>query len=621
MLPYVLRGLRSRFTSFSVSVAGSLFLDMQVIERLVERLLDASQPTDRFTSHANALLRRTLRLPHLRYKEDEFPPEALALCAFTHVSELSLETVHQEYSSLQSQKGFASLPNVSPQKLYSVWEHGWKPAAAQIGAVKREEGDRGIFDKHYIFFVPNLLFSQRSASKLLTRLKEHGGDGQVVSNGEKGIKQVEEQLSRSPSSSKTTFLCGDLSILKKCPDTVKISLRPSRWLTESLRDKRIKLADMYEGSTPSKSQFAPKIPSSSTAKRRFSEFRAEVYFSESLSTNKKVRQTDEGDEVGGIQEGIDEVAKQLFPSPTRIQGFPRERDTTPITAASKQRRVMNWACELRTSHNHCEYPMNAKVCELLGVVQESYAAKKDAFRAVGYQKAIAKIRTLQHELETVEDVRQLGKQNAIGARMELKIVEIIRTGRLQQAEAVLANVENVAVKTLCDVWGVGPVKAMTLVAQGIRSIENLRSAVKSNPQLLDRNQKIGLRLYEDFLHRIPRNEVADLEMYVRRIVKSVDKTLDITVAGSYLRGKATCGDVDIMIYGAAERVQRAFPKVKETMKKNRVLTDDLLDGPGKYFGVFKFPGRKHGRIDLFAVPEEEYPYALLTYTGSAIFNR
>jgi len=54
------------------------------------------------------------------------------------------------------------------------------------------------------------------------------------------------------------------------------------------------------------------------------------------------------------------------------------------------------------------------------------------------------------------------------------------------------------------VWGVGPAKAKDLYAAGIRSIEDLRK----KQHLLTEMQKIGLKYHEDFIEKIPREEVA-----------------------------------------------------------------------------------------------------------------
>jgi hypothetical protein len=60
------------------------------------------------------------------------------------------------------------------------------------------------------------------------------------------------------------------------------------------------------------------------------------------------------------------------------------------------------------------------------------------------------------------------------------------------------------------VWGVGEVKARHLVAQGFRTIEDLRS----HPHVLTSVQQLGLRYMEDYNQRIPRAEVAEFHELV-----------------------------------------------------------------------------------------------------------
>lgn len=483
-----------------------------------------------------------------------------------------------------------------------------------------ETVDTQLFAHYFIYFVPSIRFSEKRARLLLMRLKENGGNGSVCEHGEKGFQEAHtNHLSASSKLCSHIILCADPTLISKFSHTTSIPARPPKWLLESFRHQSIKSPDLYKCLSPRTVTNPSFTPTPRAGKRKYSDCTPEVPPSNTPSARKRVRTSPIGNrhDVAEV-----EAVKLLFPSPSRLPDVPSSR-LVAIGSASKlaATRKMNWACEVRTSFGKCEVRMNDKICELLAVVQQSYVAKKDHFRAVGYQRAIAKIRSLEHDILTVQDVSSLGEQKSIGSKMERKVLEIVKTGRLQQAESVLNNVDYIAVKTLCDVWGIGPVKAMSLVSQGIKSIEQLRNVAKESPDLLDRNQTIGLKLYEDLLHRIPRNEVADLEMFVRKVVKSVDASLDITVAGSYLRGKESCGDVDILIYGSQDRLRKGFSNVKNALRKSGVLTDDLIDGHAKYFGVFKFAGRRHGRVDLFAVPDEQYPYALLTYTGSAIFNR
>jgi DNA polymerase lambda len=100
--------------------------------------------------------------------------------------------------------------------------------------------------------------------------------------------------------------------------------------------------------------------------------------------------------------------------------------------------------------------------------------------------------------------------------------------------------------------------------------------------------------------------------------------------GSFRRGELTCGDVDILI-GPSPGVEFAniLSIVLDTLRASGFLTDDLaLPKAGaidhaSYMGVCKLnsPVAIHRRIDIKEYSRSLYPFALLYFTGSDIFNR
>jgi nucleotidyltransferase/DNA polymerase involved in DNA repair len=63
---------------------------------------------------------------------------------------------------------------------------------------------------------------------------------------------------------------------------------------------------------------------------------------------------------------------------------------------------------------------------------------------------------------------------------------------------------------LTSVHGVGYNKALELQSMGIRTVEQLRQAVVKKPSLINAKQKIGLKYYDDFLQKIPREKITKM---------------------------------------------------------------------------------------------------------------
>jgi DNA polymerase lambda len=68
--------------------------------------------------------------------------------------------------------------------------------------------------------------------------------------------------------------------------------------------------------------------------------------------------------------------------------------------------------------------------------------------------------------------------------------------------------------------------------------------------MLSKNQRIGLKYFDDFQARIPRDRVSKIYDSVVEGFKCLVSSIDlyqIEICGSFRRGKQTCGDIDIII--------------------------------------------------------------------------
>ena len=223
------------------------------------------------------------------------------------------------------------------------------------------------------------------------------------------------------------------------------------------------------------------------------------------------------------------------------------------------------------------------------------------------------IRSLLQKQDKVifEKVKQLAK----------KIWEIVETGHLRRLDHV--DPKQDAINLFVGVWGAGPTTAEAWVSQGLKTLEDLKNHGK-----LTRQQEIGLKYYDEFLERMPREEAGQIEEVVKNAALEINPGLEAFACGSYRRGKPTCGDVDVIVsHPDGKSHEGVMTKLLDSLKSSGFLTDDLTFAENgehrKYLGVCKLPGEntKHRRLDIIVVPYNEWACSLLYFTGSDYFNR
>ncbi|KAK3883805.1 hypothetical protein Pcinc_011891 [Petrolisthes cinctipes] len=265
--------------------------------------------------------------------------------------------------------------------------------------------------------------------------------------------------------------------------------------------------------------------------------------------------------------------------------------------------------------------LNSHITTELEKLATTYKSKNDTWRALGYQKAISAIRNYPREISTREEALKIP---GVGARLADKVAEIIESGRLRKVAEVCEGEEAETLKLFMGVWGAGPHTAQAWYTQGFRTLDDLFTKAT-----LTRHQEIGLRLYKDLNIRIPRTEAAEIETYVRETALGLVGDLKVEVCGSYRRGKATCGDVDMLItHPDGHSHENLFRPLLSHLRQTGFLTDDLVcqednGNQQKYLGVCRLPGkdRLHRRLDIIVVPYAEFAPAIMYFTGSAHFNR
>ena len=265
-----------------------------------------------------------------------------------------------------------------------------------------------------------------------------------------------------------------------------------------------------------------------------------------------------------------------------------------------------------TIKEHIQEPMNeikTKVIDILKVLGNQEKNNGEGFKAVAYFRAVKGVSDLDDLTESnVKSIKGVGKS------LCEKIMCIVNTGTCPQYEAI-KNVKDARTEFL-DISGVGPKKAQELVDLGFTSIKSLREASEIE-ELLNDKQLIGLKHYEDILERIPQSEIDKHNEYLQGILNKLDPTAEMTIAGSYRRRCKDSGDIDILLKGTPQ----LYKKFIQVLQKNKYLYETLAQGTKKYNGMCKMKNYlTFRRIDIMITKPEEYPFAILYFTGSKDFN-
>jgi NAD-dependent DNA ligase len=254
---------------------------------------------------------------------------------------------------------------------------------------------------------------------------------------------------------------------------------------------------------------------------------------------------------------------------------------------------------------------NEQFIDLMEKLSNIMLKKGEAFRARAYQKAQETIMAFPSDITSVE---QLNGKPGIGSTILEKLNEYVTTGTLK----ILEREKNNPVNILGEIYGVGPKKAKELVDKGITTIEQLR---ERQDDVLNDVQKVGLKYYEDILKRIPRSEV---EEYKKLFDKDFEKVIangsdsHMEIVGSYRRGAESSGDIDVIITSKSPKVFVDF--IDELIKENIIL-HVLSRGPTKCLVVARLPSSNVARrVDFLYTSPEEFPFSILYFTGSKIFN-
>lgn len=339
------------------------------------------------------------------------------------------------------------------------------------------------------------------------------------------------------------------------------------------------------------------------------------------------------DRLGTLSDG-DESVRSASVSPKK----PKHRRRIPGQKNGPSGKVIAWedrfACNQAGEKNANSQNPNARTIEVLQSMTDYYDRINDHWRTTAYRKVITTLKRQSVKITTEEEAFQLPN---VGRRLAQKIEEIVTTDGLRRLEYAKDEPLDEVLQTFLKIYGVGSSQAHHWIAQGFRTLDDLKQKAK-----LTTNQAVGIAHYDDLNTRIPRKEVEALGDHVKKAAARIDPKVQLIVGGSYRRGAESSGDIDLIVTKPDTKktaeLAEFLDKLVRQLEAEKFLVVRLASSrPGtdgsKWHGCCVLPqtsglSDNNGnyqptwrRIDFLLVPESETGAALIYFTGNDIFNR
>ncbi|MFN4305997.1 DNA polymerase/3'-5' exonuclease PolX [Sulfurihydrogenibium azorense] len=265
--------------------------------------------------------------------------------------------------------------------------------------------------------------------------------------------------------------------------------------------------------------------------------------------------------------------------------------------------------------------INKEIAKIFRDMAHIYEFLDDKFRALAYQKAAQVLEDLPDDVRNYIALGKLSEIRGIGTHTQEKIIEYIKTGKIQKYEELKKLVPPDFLE-LMDVPGFGP-KTLKRIYQelGISTKEELIKALKDGrvaklkgfgPKKVE-NMLKGLELYEKSKERLLLWEALNIANTIVEKLKTLKEIKNIELAGSLRRKKETIGDIDILI--SCDDKDRE--KVIDFFINLEDVKEVLAKGDTKASVIIK---EKDRQVDLRVLKPDEWGSGLQYFTGSKEHN-
>jgi len=261
---------------------------------------------------------------------------------------------------------------------------------------------------------------------------------------------------------------------------------------------------------------------------------------------------------------------------------------------------------------------NAEVARLFAEIGDILEIKGEPpYRYNAYRTGARSVGRASERLDVLFEQGRLRELQGVGAALEAKIVEYLKTGRIEFHEQVRRDFP-VALASLLQVPGLGPRRARAVYQElGISTLPDLEEAARSGA--LREVPGFGPKATDSLLHsleqlkqRTTRSLISDAWAafsQVREVLQQDAESNHLAVVGSTRRMQDSVGGLDLLIgRDDAEEAEQAIDDIA-----NLPNLVQVLDRSADEIAVQLYGGLE---VRLSIVPREAWGSALVWHTGS-----
>jgi len=253
---------------------------------------------------------------------------------------------------------------------------------------------------------------------------------------------------------------------------------------------------------------------------------------------------------------------------------------------------------------------NKEIADILEEIGLYYEIEGDQYRKKSFLNGAGIVRNYKDQITSGNDVSNI---YGIGKSISEVIDEYLASGKVKRLEVLREKYkkQKETFEYFRSFYGIGAVKAADLVRLGYTTLSQLWD---DKDKILTKAQQDGIFWRNHINVRIPREEMNIINDEISSIFGN--SGFNWVMAGSYRREEESSGDIDILIENNGNIT---MDDIYEML--SGYIPTVLAKGTKKLAGIFRLSDEYYGhRIDILLVEPENWPFALLHFTGSGRFN-